>query len=278
MSRASKVLHVALALLPVSGQEVQGQTTRADSMAAFVEAVFSHFMFGAAEEPSVRLADLPAGFPVASLPGNARVMGSVAFRPLTLTIFESDSADAVVAELGSALQNDGWVRHSLDPDANHSYSGMSQPLTYCRDRMSVTLGSSPEQGKVSVFHIVDQEMSTCTALDRAHDQTLSSPIPRLRPPVGAREMGGSGSGGTDEWSQSIRLATEQGLEELRDHYVQQLQTYGAEIGSAVRLDDVLMVGIRLADKAGDHWRGVVSVEAPRTGSRLIRIVVARVSH
>lgn len=254
-------LLVCAAAMVGSAAPAHAQSTRADSVIHFVESFLSNLVFSGQERPIVRLAALPSRVPAElEIPAGVDIVGSVEFESLSFVILGTSRPSEASAAIRGTLEAGGWVLRPDDPpDTQFGADSEVQPLTFCRDELSVGLSSDEDEGRVSLFFMTNEAMSPCTLPERVQGVHLTTPIPPLRRPAGAESRGGRGGGGDNEWYQSFTLATSLPLDELKRHYVDQLQGYGAEIGSSADTEEAVVVTFRFPAVDGEHWRGTLTL-------------------
>ena len=253
---AGLILSATMMTIGPSGIHAQ---TRADSITAFAETIMSGFFFSNGEKPILRLAELPSLVPDELIvPPEVRVAGSVEFPSMSFIILDADQPEAVSALMQRSLEQGGWELHETPQVPGDSPEDGVESVTYCRDRLALGLGASKANNQISIFYMTDPDIAPCTTPSRSAHEIPQSPIPRLSRPSGARPLGSSGGGSSDHWYSAIALRTDHTLEELRRHYVDQLESHGFVVGSTASNDEAILVTVEVVDSSGQAWTGTAS--------------------
>jgi hypothetical protein len=243
-----------------------------------VETFLSGLVFSGEERPIVRLAALPSRVPAEfEIPAGVEIVGSVEFESLSFVILGTPRPSEALAAIRGKLEAGGWVLRLDDPDdIQFDSENTLESLTFCRDKLSVGLSADEDEGRVSLFFMTNEAMSPCTLPQAVQGEQPTTPIPPLRRPAGAESRGGRGGGGRNEWYQSVTLATSLSLEELKNHYLDQLRGHGAEIRSSAATEEAVVVTFRLPAADGEHWRGTIGLSGdPAKQAWYVHVFLAR---
>lgn len=188
--------------------------------------------------PGQMPSDLPVEVP---LPDGARLVGSVRWTETAEVIFDTGmSRDEVIRFYEGHYLPQGWAKpesmfpgfggggftNTAFPDFGAYFcKGDNDPWLHIR---AVEAPGHPTSVYVSVS--TNTEQSPCSRSQRRHLDMMRAfredVLPALPPPEGARQFGGGGSGGMDEYQSRADLRTDLDVEAVGVHYSRQLEAAG----------------------------------------------------
>jgi len=270
--KAVAALLLCLVSVPTT---VPAQSTQADSLRNLVETLLTDFMF-AEGKPTLRLASLPSNMPELRLPPGTRVVGSLEYPKMSMSLLRSDNSADLVRQVRASLESNGWSYKAPETTAGFSLDGASISARLCADSAFIIVGPSRDQ-HVFVLHSTDpMTRGNCREPPaRDADGRPRSPLPRLNPPAGAGSVGWGSTGGGDSWSYRNRLNSDLPLSQISDHYVKEISLAGGETGASNAMASAITVPLTLKDTQGVMWRGMMVVIATSPGTRSVYIELSQ---
>lgn len=152
---------VALALL-MSAAEANAQTTRADSLVAFLERFVIGYLADGPERPTVLLGELGPHLRTLTLPRGASAIGTLAFSDRSFSILQAGPGQTLNRELALKLVAEGWK--PLRPDRGFADGLYGEQALLCRGNSVVVLGwddGRPRDGELMLFYAKEGMYSPC---------------------------------------------------------------------------------------------------------------------
>lgn len=156
---------------------------------------------GLAEDVQILVGELPASLAIElPLPEGAGVIGSLvrADQSVQVVLDVDQPADTVVAFYRAQLEPAGWHEfHWPMRPGGFGFGSEAATVTFCQSRRgpSLTVAVLEAEGAPTDVRLnlqIDPRHSPCAMLGRPYGP-MTSPIPNLRAPAGARTHGGGGS-------------------------------------------------------------------------------------
>jgi hypothetical protein len=203
--------------------------------------LFSSWSIGGGGWPDLLPEQMPTDLPVeVPLPEGARLVGSVRWIESAEVIFDVDmSADEVVGFYEGHYLPLGWTKPgSMFPGMGGGFMNTTFPdfgTYFCKGDNDPwlhvrTLAAPGQPTSVQVSISTNTEQSPCSLSQRRHLDMMRAfredVLPALPPPEGARQFGGGGSGGMDEYYSRADLRTDLDVEAVGAHYSAQLEAAG----------------------------------------------------
>lgn len=253
---------------PAVGQEPEREMIPRDVAEALIG---SEPFLGAGGEVRILVGRMPDHLvSVVPADSDADVVGTLIRGYVTAAVLDlPGTPDEVLTRWEDALLEMGWERHQPTPFSSSGGFAASPPgrsHQFCMgDSLSLSLDADRHDGDSRLRVLLPRARSTYNICrhqqerarrQRGHD----SPLPVLTPPSGVRMRGVGSGGGGGEYHSRGRAETGMPVDELTEHYHQQLVGHGWEpLGQAVS-DDVVVYRYRVPDEERDSpWLGLLSV-------------------
>ncbi|MGH7637444.1 MAG: hypothetical protein ACREOK_07310 [Gemmatimonadaceae bacterium] len=228
-----------------------------------------HHNFGV--PPTIVVGELPDTSLAPLVPAGARVLGGIAYSTRrspgqnnTAVLEVPETPDSAMILVESAAERHGWrpAPMTMDPGERGgfvvrsvpAYGGMMSTV-FCRESAMLIASASQAGDKSLVRLMVNADgPGMCGRETRLRVRGIMSSefleLPTLRPPPGARPMGGHGSSGsTGQREMSIQLDSRLTAAEMVGHFVPQLEEQEWKIASRVDQDDI---AVATATKNADN--------------------------
>lgn len=239
---------------------------------------------GLAEDVQILVGELPASLAIElPLPEGAGVIGSLvrADQSVQVVLDVDQPADTVVAFYRAQLEPAGWHEfHWPMRPGGFGFGSEAATVTFCQSRRgpSLTVAVLEAEGAPTDVRLnlqIDPRHSPCAMLGRPYGP-MTSPIPNLRAPAGARTHGGGGiGGGGNSWHSTVILETDLDAVALVAHYNEQLQAVGWKLADHGRAGPTAWSTWRFSDDQGDTWAGILLTldTAGRAGQRFASLYI-----
>jgi hypothetical protein len=214
--------------------------------------------------------ELRAGRPNADFPADVFPRGSTINATL---LMPSRNTTVVVATAPSLSAEDlekhettllasGWISTGPRPRGFTMSSPSGQaPINVCKASDFVSLTSQPRAaGGLYVRATLSRDLRRTCVASLSTSMMTDIDLPRLPPPVDARQVGGGGGGGSlDTFTSGIRLETMLSPRGVMDHYEKLLVGAGWKVSGRLRDgDDMAMVRFDVPSRIGPSLSGWLS--------------------
>jgi len=227
-------------------------------------------------ESLIFVGELPKQLPVEiPIPDRTRVVGAV---------FNSNNNVEMVLDVGMPPEEvrlfyvkkmlaDGW-NHPPSERQRGGFTGQAtrQTETFCFSTkgpmLHVAVQPIDETTSDLRLYLHLEERDQCDPeSELSHIEQSRSVIPSLHAPSGSWRMGGGGSAITkDQHSSSGRLQTEMKLDEILDHYAEQLQRAGWKRLDSVQGRFMASANWSFRDEGGNQWGALFIARKPEPHS------------
>ncbi|HEX8691770.1 MAG TPA: hypothetical protein VF746_05085 [Longimicrobium sp.] len=275
-------LLVALAAVPAAAQ--QGEMVPRELVMTLLGSS------GSSSGPQLLVGRLPADFPAALAPADARVVGSLVRRTEQTVVFAlPQPRPEAAAAYRRTVEGAGWTS---PPSAGMverqgflapSMGTAGPPAVFCQGERVLHFSTLPREGGGSYLRLdlnSTSEYSPCSREAAQHMESFQRefPIPALHAPENVEFSGGSmSSGGPDFREVGVRLTTPMAPAELAAHYAAQLRQAGWTPSGNGAGEGVALQTFLRRDASGQGWHAVLSAIAlPGSDRRDLSLRVSRV--
>lgn len=241
--------------------------------------------------PRLCVGGLSDEFPMElSLPPNTQIIGTIIRSPGTAQVYAEtpEVPERVLQFLDEILLAEGWKQtteilgpRGFQPGPSEEFESAHYCMTESGPALHITVRASSEA--VSEIMVSFQAEARGSCNPKAQKRRMGamhglSLVPRLLAPAGTWKSGGGGGGGSDHWHTSAILETEMTLDDVMEHYAEQLDASNWTRLGTIERGETLVTYWELVDSKERPYIGLMDVKRLETRPELryLHLIVSRI--